>query len=239
MRESKEVSKEIIAVKDIISRIEKINKFLYEINEDSFSENEILQEAVIRQIAVIGEAAKRISEKTRENNPGFLWKEFAGMRDRLTHQYDRVDIPIVCETSKNELPKYLKYLENVQKRLNKEYKHCSLIESLSTNEKNAFISGHHRTCVGKIDDKEYLMQISEDNKLHYKDCTKIEEQLNNQSVLIPVRLLSDSEIKQLSHGKKLLIENNELYYDVVKSDLVFTPFYSNKKGLGVGKQVSY
>lgn len=85
MRGLRAISKEFEAVSEILSRITKIKKYIDSSDEDSFANNEMLQDAIIRQLEVIGEASKRVGEETRTNHPSFPWKSFAGMRDRMTH----------------------------------------------------------------------------------------------------------------------------------------------------------
>jgi uncharacterized protein with HEPN domain len=60
--------------------------------------------AVIRSLEVMGEAAKRIPESIRKKYPAIPWKRMAGMRDKLIHEYSGVDVDIVWEVIKTELP---------------------------------------------------------------------------------------------------------------------------------------
>ncbi|GAH81135.1 unnamed protein product, partial [marine sediment metagenome] len=59
------------------------------------------QDAVIRRLEIIGEAAGRISEETRNAFPRLPWSEMVGMRNIMIHDYDDVDIAIVWETVQN------------------------------------------------------------------------------------------------------------------------------------------
>lgn len=71
--------------------------------EDFFSEK-MIQDAVIRNLEIIGEAVKNISQETRDNNPDIPWKQIAGLRDVLIHQYFGVDLDTVWLVVKNRLP---------------------------------------------------------------------------------------------------------------------------------------
>lgn len=62
---------------------------------------------------VIGEATKNVSKKTRRENPQIPWKEMAGMRDVLIHDYFGVDTKIVWNVVENELPKIKDYIKRL------------------------------------------------------------------------------------------------------------------------------
>jgi len=63
-----------------------------------------MQDAVLRQLEIIGEATKQISEESRRKNPHIPWRSIAGMRDKLIHAYFKVDLKEVWRTARNDLP---------------------------------------------------------------------------------------------------------------------------------------
>ncbi len=63
------------------------------------------QDAVIRKIEIIGEAVKNLSDEVKGLAPGTPWRNIAGMRDRLTHDYFGVDLELVWSVVERELPK--------------------------------------------------------------------------------------------------------------------------------------
>jgi uncharacterized protein with HEPN domain len=65
------------------------------VGEAAFLADRMRQDAVIRKLEIVGEAVKRISETTRARRPEIPWKQIAGMRDRLTHDYFGVDLGLV------------------------------------------------------------------------------------------------------------------------------------------------
>jgi len=62
------------------------------------------QDPVIRQLEIIGEATRKLSDTTRNQNPDIPWRRVAGMRDILIHDYFRVDLSAVWEVSQEEVP---------------------------------------------------------------------------------------------------------------------------------------
>jgi uncharacterized protein with HEPN domain len=64
----------------------------------------MIQDAVVRNLEIVGEAAKRVSPGLREQAPGVPWREMAGMRDKLAHDYFGVDLELVWDVVAAELP---------------------------------------------------------------------------------------------------------------------------------------
>ena len=78
---------------------------------DAFMESEELQDAVIRNVEVIGEAAKRVSTETRGQLPHLDWKAICGMRDVLIHDYIGVDLDEVWNVASSRIPELQAALE--------------------------------------------------------------------------------------------------------------------------------
>jgi uncharacterized protein with HEPN domain len=64
----------------------------------------MIQDAVVRNLEIVGEAAKRVSPSLREWAPGVPWREMAGMRDKLAHDYFGVDLDLVWDVVAVEIP---------------------------------------------------------------------------------------------------------------------------------------
>jgi uncharacterized protein with HEPN domain len=87
----------------ILECITNIESYLPNGKEDFFS-SRLIQDAVIRNLEVIGEATKRISKEFRDQHPNVPWREMAGLRDVLIHDYFGVDNGIVWNVVEKEIP---------------------------------------------------------------------------------------------------------------------------------------
>lgn len=78
---------------------------------DEFMGNTMRQDAVVRQLLVIGEASKRISDEFKALHPAIPWRQMSGMRDILVHAYDHVDIDEVWRVVTDDLKKLIAAVE--------------------------------------------------------------------------------------------------------------------------------
>ncbi len=92
-----------IFLRDILERIERIEETAAE-GRDIFRQSHMHQDSIIRNFEVIGEIVKRLSVDVTSQYPDVLWADFAGFRDVLIHQYDKVILDIVWESVKTDLP---------------------------------------------------------------------------------------------------------------------------------------
>jgi uncharacterized protein with HEPN domain len=102
-----------VFLEDIYESVEKIMLYTKELDEQDFYESTEKQDAVIRRLEIIGEAAKKISQQTRDAYPNIPWKEMSGMRDVLIHEYFGVSPSIVWNVIRNELNHLLPTLKEI------------------------------------------------------------------------------------------------------------------------------
>lgn len=81
--------------------------------EADFEANTEKQDAVMRRIEIIGEAVKNISNNTRQNYPDVPWREMAGMRDVVIHNYFGVSIGLVWRVATSDLPSLKSRFNNI------------------------------------------------------------------------------------------------------------------------------
>ena len=90
-------------LKDIIISIEKIEKYTLKISFKDFRQNDLIQDAVVRNLEIIGEAVKKIPAEIKAQNPEVEWKKLAGLRDILIHDYFGIDDEIIWDIIINKL----------------------------------------------------------------------------------------------------------------------------------------
>lgn len=106
-------------VRDILESMEAIESFVADMEFDAFMEDLKTRSAVVRQLEVMGEAAKMVPSDTRNANPDIEWRKMAGMRDRLIHTYFGVDYTVVWQTIKKIIPKEKTVILRIIERLDK------------------------------------------------------------------------------------------------------------------------
>ncbi len=105
---------DLVYIDHIKDCIRKIKEFTQQIEKNDFADNELIQDAVIRNIEIIGEATKKVSNSFKQTYYEMPWKEMAGMRDKLIHDYMGVDIGVVWKTIKLDIPEIDRLIQKIK-----------------------------------------------------------------------------------------------------------------------------
>ncbi len=97
-------NKDAIFLRHIIEEIKKIENSTKSLNEEGFKKDLDVQDAILRRIEVIGEAAKNVSAALKEKHAEIEWKKISGMRDIIIHAYFNVDIGLTWKIVKKDIP---------------------------------------------------------------------------------------------------------------------------------------
>ncbi len=107
----------ILYITHISEAITSIQTQIEGITKEKFKDSELLQGFVERKLEIIGEATKRIPDDFKQKHPNIPWKEMAGMRDILIHQYTEVDEDIVWKTITQKIPSLKEQIETIKNTL--------------------------------------------------------------------------------------------------------------------------
>lgn len=99
-----------IFLEHILDSIELLEEYSKGVLKTEFLKSRPLQDAMIRRLEVIGEAVKNLPASFREKHPNIPWKQMAGMRDILIHEYFDVDLTLAWKVVKHEIPRVKKHI---------------------------------------------------------------------------------------------------------------------------------
>jgi len=104
---------------DIKEAVQRISTYIGKLSYDEFIKDKKTQDAVVRSLEIIGEAAKNLSVELRKKRCDIPWKRLTGLRDRLIHQYFGVNFEIVWTIVRQELPELARKIEKISVENNK------------------------------------------------------------------------------------------------------------------------
>lgn len=106
-----------VYLEDTLQSIELIEKYVKESGKEGFDNNLQVQDAVIRRLEIIGEAVKNLPREFKLKHPQIPWKQIAGMRDVLIHEYFVLDVRRVWNVVENDFPKFKAYIKELLREL--------------------------------------------------------------------------------------------------------------------------
>lgn len=93
-----------VYLRHILDAIEQIYEYVDGVDRAAFDADRMLQDAVVRQLEIIGEASRQLTDAFRERHDGVPWRAIIGMRNRIVHDYLNIDLDIVWEVVQRDLP---------------------------------------------------------------------------------------------------------------------------------------
>ena len=95
---------ESVYLRHILDAFVQIEFYMDDVSHEEFLQNRLLQDGVIRQLEVMGEAARNLSDDLRNEYPQIPWRQMIGLRNRMAHAYFNVDLQIVWEIVRGDIP---------------------------------------------------------------------------------------------------------------------------------------
>lgn len=98
-------------LEDILSAIERIESYTSGFDASKLRDSPLIQDAVLRNLLVIGEAAKRVPEALKHEYPSVQWRSIAGLRDIIVHDYSGIDLDIISDVVGNNLSQLYRQIQ--------------------------------------------------------------------------------------------------------------------------------
>lgn len=100
---------------DILTSIERIEEYTKNLSHKDFEDDQKTVDAVVRNLEIIGEAARNIPENFAEKHNSLPWSEMVSMRNKVIHEYSGVDVDILWKTIQEDLPKLKEQVKELSK----------------------------------------------------------------------------------------------------------------------------
>jgi len=102
-----------VYLSDILDAIEQIETYLEGVSYDAFFQERMRQDATVRQLEIIGEASRRLSQPLQDRHPEIPWQDIIGMRHKIAHDYFEIDIRVVWDTAKFDLAPFKEQIRRI------------------------------------------------------------------------------------------------------------------------------
>ncbi len=102
-----------VSLSDMLNHAREASELMVDFSLEELRRNRVIQLALTRLVEIVGEAANRVSPETRDTSPGIPWPQIVGMRNRLVHGYDVIDLDLLRRTIKEDLPPLIAALREV------------------------------------------------------------------------------------------------------------------------------
>jgi len=106
----------LLHIRDSIARIAEYTRE----GRDDFFARPMVQDAVVRNVEIIGEAVKNLSDPLKSSHPRVPWKRIAGMRDKMIHEYFGVNLQLVWEVVEKDMPNLRSAVESILQGMNED-----------------------------------------------------------------------------------------------------------------------
>ena len=93
-----------LSIEDILGSIKLIEEYIKNISKENLGNNQKIKDSIVRRLEIIGEAVKNIPDNFRKKYPEVPWKKIAGLRDIIIHTYFSIDLDILWDIIKKDLP---------------------------------------------------------------------------------------------------------------------------------------
>ncbi|MGD9628233.1 MAG: DUF86 domain-containing protein [Pyrinomonadaceae bacterium] len=104
-------------VYDIMECCDRVADYISGVREEEYQKNLMLQDALVRNIEVVGEAVKNISQQIKDAYPEVAWSQIARMRDKIAHHYFRINLDVVWKTATDDLPALRPHIATIYENL--------------------------------------------------------------------------------------------------------------------------
>jgi uncharacterized protein with HEPN domain len=108
------MSRDLESLIDIQNSIQRILRYVNGVSRSDLEANDEKLSAILYQITIIGEATKRLSNEFRIRHPEIPWREMAGMRDVIVHEYDQLDFDVIWDVASSKLEELLPLIDSLR-----------------------------------------------------------------------------------------------------------------------------